>query len=320
MMNNNEVEKINQHYVSHFYLKSWSVDGIKIGAFSEGKFFTPKAKRIAFSKRFYRVNGLTSDQARLLRREAERTLPPFSGLFAALISSCEELPVRERFAPLWGTSDEIERKRTNLIEDFYSFIEGIVLVPYELLIGKKYEEVNMDHFKILIRFAFFQLTRTPKAREGVRAATAELLAEHNIGFDDYNLISSLILAERIAAETIRRVYELVVIENQTDSNFITSDSPVVNLKNPADSEMKIYWPVSPRQAILIKPSALQGAERYDVVRRVDAGDRHMRYFMSIAKLADRDQVERFNKKIWDHRHKVAFCLNEGDISELRSVE
>jgi Protein of unknown function (DUF4238) len=105
-----------------------------------------------------------------------------------------------------------------------------------------------------IHFITHQLFRTPM----IRNINAKL--ENKIPDLDLNrtwLIESHIYATNVGAGIFveRDTYQFTFLENNTNIPFITSDQPVINLNTQDDKDIRLYYPLSPKQALIFSTGA-----------------------------------------------------------------
>lgn len=307
--------KINQHFVSQFYLRNWSKDKTKVNvAFAGNKKHLKSIDDIGLEKYMYKINGITENTKALLTKTANK-LPPIvtKDAFISIINHCYLLGCLCEAAGD-NKTEEIEAHKTNIIEDFYGITEaGVSDAVKEITTGMPLA-FGSQQYDDLIRFMTFQLVRTQKARANVRARIEDILTDNGIEFDDYHAISALILAEELHLAIMEKLYKITIIENISSINFITNDNPVVNLLNPEGPHIKLYWPVSPRKAILLSPSTMSDQQKTEVkenfmkTKVIDS----MHLFESC--LYSEAEVRLMNDKIWSAKYRYAFFLDEADVA------
>ena len=113
---------------------------------------------------------------------------------------------------------------------------------------------------------------------------------------------------------IEKLSTLTVLENETQINFITSDSPVLNLKTLDDKTIKLYWPISPRKAILLEDSTLSPSEQNALKEKVVRNKFKNNYFLKPPIKVTESEVAELNFKMWENKNRNAFGALENDLS------
>lgn len=307
-----EYKKIRQHFVSRFYLKAWSKNDTHIVARDDAHVFRPKFEQVAVSKDAYRVEGLSQEQEKLLLAELDKVKSPMASLLRTLIEKCAQLRGE---TPADGTTGKIDVDifKSNAIENVYSLTEDVVQNAYDLLVDGEYNNINIFDYENVLRFLFNQLTRSEGSRHKIREEIGHILEDKGIGFDAYNIFSSIILAERLVITVIERLYRITVIENNTSVRFITGDWPVVNLNSEKDEAIKMYWPITPYRAVLVNPTNFSPDQAAAIKKEMFGGKGTHRYFLDRRIEDDPDVIRTLNRAIWSRKHRCVFGVDEADV-------
>lgn len=257
-----------QHYVARFYLRAWS---------EKGKLYclNLKARRIlhrglravANEKLFYRLHALTPEEHELIERVLIEPSPePLKGIqrnFLALLSLPAQLRKRTESANLGlEFTAPLDDMIVSAAEKYHSGIETC-LKPFvvSMLAG------DVDFYSDKKQAAEFlyaicvQFTRTKRARE---AALSQIGTKHK-GVDPERLwsVSSHIVAAGVGQSLYadRKQFRLVVVDNPTDTPFITADQPIINLHatttGKVPDKLEFFYPLSPRKAMMLVESSNQ---------------------------------------------------------------
>lgn len=307
-----EFRKVRQHFVSRFYLRAWSRNDTHIVSRDDTHVFGPRLEQVAVSKHAYRIEGLSQEQKSLLVAELVKIKSPIASLLRTLIEQCAQLGDKTLID---GKNCQIDADifKSNVIENVYSLTEDVVQDAYSLIVAGEYNRLDIFGYENVLRFVFNQLTRSEGSRHNIREEISHILKEKGIGFDAYNMFSSIILAEQLVLATIERLYRITVIENKTSVRFITGDWPVVNLNSVKDQAIRMYWPITPYRAVLVNPTNFSVDEIALIKREMFGGKGKHRYFLDHCIESDPREVRALNRVIWDKKHRCVFGVDEADV-------
>lgn len=308
-------KKKKHHFVSQFYLRQWAKENDRLFTNIKDEIVKKTTVEVGAENYFYRIKSLKKNQYNLLSGEIS-LLPdvPMKKSLKTVIDAGIFFNVETQVLSSNEDISDLEARQANLVEEYYCIVEDCVLDAHDKLLRGKYSELDNDEYECIVRFMFHQLTRTQKAKSNIKKGIADILEERGIDFDAYHIASALILSERMTLVAIEKLSTLTVIENDTEINFITNDSPVLNLKTPKDKNIKLYWPISPRKAILLEDSTLSPAEQKTLKGEVLQDKFKNNYFLKTPmKITEADVVE-FNSKIWENKNRNAFGVIARDLS------
>lgn len=226
------------------------------------KVFKASLMNIGHEKYFYKLQELTLIEKDLIRRLAIEPSPNFlKPLHENFLKNFTVIFDLKNIAKANNTyTDEIEEETEKLInnleEDYHASIENI---------GQKYLksilEKNIDFFMNengRNEFSYYlttQYMRTKQIRNSVIRAVGE---NKKVNIRKIWPILSHIFATNMGHSLASsKDYKIVLLENQSQKNFITGDQPVVNtFANDVaiDEEifnLEFYYPISPKLALLI---------------------------------------------------------------------
>lgn len=252
---------VNQHHVWQYHLKAWANQKDQVWCLQKGKHapFPAHTKNVASERFFYEVlelseadeqylnwviNRSNDENLRRINRGWIDTLQtPFK-----LRKSLTTLPLSEE-----GRA-EVERElfkiEKTLGEDLHGDMEqrGKPLLN-SLREGKEIFLRNDDEMRMtFINFLCFQYFRTSKIRNGYYAIPLELPHNREATWP----IEAFIYATNLATSlyTQCRKYNIVIVDNCSGKPFITGDQPVINLLGLDDSEVELFYPLTPRRAMI----------------------------------------------------------------------
>lgn len=252
----------NQHYVWRYHLTAWQHDDGLVNCLLRGKLLHTNPRNILAQRDFYKLTSITRGDIVFFRTWLDRLE---SREMAKLHQYVFETMV------LGTTMNDIIQRRSDLPEDAKLVAQSAVIEAHERIHGMIEKEVlptirqlrngcidclSKDETAIrFFRFVGHQYCRTKRVRDAIAA----VLAQPN-PFGDFSRLAHILclcVAENIAAWLFiaRSDIDVCMLENDHDIEFITGDQPIVNLMSgdglrPPD-EMVLYYPVSPRWAIVL---------------------------------------------------------------------
>ena len=255
-----------QHTVWRYYLEAWQNHRGRVHCSRRGRILPQPTNpvNLMVERDFYRLERITRDEAAYLRYFIQRTET------AALRKSHQDLVTKLAYIAeaneLIQTSDttspsEKEYARRVVIEteeDLQTGAEQAAKPILEELRQKRAGFIN-DYEAAMTFFYFIshQYFRT----KGMREAIGKELSESVPGYDLSGLknIVCHIGAVNVGATLFvdRREFDIVFLESEGESGFITGDQPVANLMGTGDgsetAELALYYPLSPALSCLVSP-------------------------------------------------------------------
>jgi hypothetical protein len=305
--------KKKQHFVAQLYLRRWHDDRKRVATWVDDKIAPRRTEDVGHARYFYEVFGINESECELLLQGLKRVKTPDVDIrFRSIIKNCREIGVSEE-SGINAADSAIEVYKKNVIEDYYGITEDIVAEAYQKAVDGNFRDFSHVDYQNLLRFATYQLGRTPKAREKIRLAVEPKLTLRGIRFDRWYTLSMLMTAEELFLALIEQLYKFAFIENKTSQPFITSDNPVFNLKGVEDPAPELFWPLTPFLAVLISratTSKIQAnAIRQDWLKKRTLSS----YYLSLSEEHSLPEIHRLNKLSWDNKHRFAFALREQDL-------
>ncbi len=254
------MKKRRHHHVWQYYLKSWATND-QIFCLREGRIFQTNTLNIAQDRDFYKIPKLTDDDIAWARRLVTSKSNPLAktlheDFLAKILAPMNFLERMKSYLTKDKELDgEIDLYRTNVLEDFHANIEAH-FIP--LLNRIRTHDINFYESEndciTFLHFICVQIMRT----KAVRERSLELNRKNASAVDIsriWNLLTYM-LAVNVAGGLYleRKRRKLVLIKNNTEVNFVTSDQPATNLfgsgTKPPET-LSIYYPISPNLALIL---------------------------------------------------------------------
>jgi len=269
--------KVKHHYVWSDYLKNWSSNSRDIYyTTARGKIAYDSVRGIAMENHFYRVGYLNKTHIQIIKAYSSHSPEHLQEQHIAYLNDFLGLQDREAtYNELGLKSEEIDKilnaSRSNILENLHSAHEGAAQRVISSL--KKRDLTVLDAQEDMILFFMFlgqQLTRTKNFKDAsIRAiGNTSSVGETDPGINLASLMEecwwflSYMFGINIGASLFmtRNSDAQCLLVNETDTPFITSDQPIINvhkaLKNDQvvtlnDDECDFYYPLSPDVAYAI---------------------------------------------------------------------
>jgi hypothetical protein len=264
-------KKRHHHYVWRYYLRPWSSNE-RIACSRGGEFFEPNLMGVGQKRDFNKLKDLNPKELAFIKEFAiDRSPPALQDSHLDLLKNFTFVFKFKKFVETIGIKDPEANKTVealihNLEEDLHTGIESTAIKYLASILG---EDVGFydteDGCMEFILFLCVQHQRTEKIKKSVLKATGNLL---DIKFENVWNVLRHIFAINIAWNLFvaRKVFRMILLKNESSKEFITGDQPVVNTRanigagKTPPSEIELYYPVSPRLAILISErEELKGA-------------------------------------------------------------
>lgn len=301
-----------QHHVWRSYLEAWAIDQI-IFCLQGDRIFPSNVSGVAVERDFHKLQALTSADIKGVRWLVGEPHPATKRVDENFLASFG-LPgwLQTNPPPHLIGDDEYETQLRyqiiNAEEDWHAAIEQ-EMVPILAALRCRNVSVYADDKQCIpfLHFLCLQSLRTKGVRDRIAARTTEIN-----GFSVarcWNILRH-IFAVRAGASLYleRKKRPLWLLKNNTDTQFITGDQPVINLFASPNREkspelLAYYYPVSPTTAIVL-----------DEVE-------HRSGYTS-GPVTD-EQVKTLNRCIQDASHRQVFGNSEAiliSLTEARSAQ
>lgn len=266
----------NQHYVWRYYLTAWQNNDGLINCLLRGKMLRTNPRNIMAERDFYKMSRFTQSDI---------------AFFATWLDRLESKEMAELHwfildMMLFGTTMNDMIQRSDLPDDAKWMAQSAVIEGHERIHGmieagalptirqlRQGCTSSLENDKAAI--AFFRYVGHQYCRtKSVRDAIEHTLRQPSPIGDLSRLanIMCLCVAENIGVWlfSVRSDLDVCMLQNDNDIDFITGDQPLVNLAGgdglrPPD-ELVLYYPVSPRLAMIIARSR-HGIRATNVPRR-----------------------------------------------------
>lgn len=253
------MKKKRQHYVFRAYLRPWS-NKDKIYCLRDGKIFFSDLMGVACERFFYQLQDLTPVEIDFIERLLIKDSPEYQKKaqreFLAVYSLIPQMKKRLEGRMDAALASRIDELMVNAGEDLHQLIEEQLLIFLRLML-----DGHTDFYQDDAQAAQFlhtlcvQYTRTKQVREAMLSQFGSTVD----GCDVHRLWSVLspLVAMNIGQSLYidRRDFKLVLLDNPTDTPFVTADQPIINLHASFDrnriEKLEFFYPLSPRRAMLL---------------------------------------------------------------------
>lgn len=224
---------------------------------------------------------------------------------------------------------------TNLLEDRFSELEGKWPPIVDALAAR---EIVNDKLEDIFAFVALQRARVPAARDAaeqilaaaVMATARQLEAEGKfppppkglenllddvvVSIDPHQSIHAMPQIIRTMGQVFHRV-GLVVLHNQTDRDFITSDNPVIYFDPAISNEALRPYSLQPNGDVVlmmpVAPKLMFFGTSWDEARFAEHGIEHYA-------IVDRDKVATMNEKLVRFAYEAVYAGQEPDEGMIRA--
>lgn len=301
------ITKKNNHFVWRRYLENWQVDN-KLAYFTTKKHIaaTETAYGVAKQDYFYKLERIENNEDFYIKE----ILKFISGLNYEI-----NLHYYNSFKAALKQSDSVNNWEINLLENYHSQIEGKMLKVLPHLSNGNFKILeNSDYFRIFMNFLGHQATRTKALKDNsfykLNLWPRFSLNENFRDEKDVDIILSVfrkhwwffsfVFGQNYALNLLTNcnIDTHIPLINSSGISFITSDSPVVSLKNITGNGKDLYFPISPKFG-------------YVILRDINT-----KFFNELCTTQD---VELFNTLIVKNSHKTYFSDSESSIIEYRKL-
>ncbi|MEM6248429.1 DUF4238 domain-containing protein [Shewanella vaxholmensis] len=240
--------KKKQHYVWKYYLSSWANESNQIWCRRDNNFFYTALENIAQKRYFYEAEALNDLEQEIVYKQLASRHP------SSIIVNASTLNVYD----IVSRGDE-EQRRCGL-EEYHTEIEHKVIDTIKLLLNKDMSWIEEKTKKIdFCNFLGIQYTRTNRSLMMQKEMIQEVLKKNPKYNDNVDPIKIVKVLNMVMSNHIGNwIYSsglFSLISNNSDVEFVTGDQPILNIgekhEDGVAKEMKIYYPLSPKIALLI---------------------------------------------------------------------
>lgn len=287
-----------QHYVPRTYLRGWA-EKEKLYCLRDNHVFSVSIENIAQKRDYYRLEPLNSQALSLINTFISKAPIAIKAQFEEIVSLLSVIPISYEEIKKKGEDKELFRKIdvmvNNTIENLYSSIEGKATPCLNCLRSGnlefwKDEELFLD----FITFVILLFTRTPKKEMEAKKC---MEAIYHSGWRIISIIVALGVTYNINANYEK--WKITLLINNTQTPFITSDQPVINLSQihgEKVTEFVAYMPISPLYSVIIAKD--------------DNGDR-----LIYNNITEND-VKRYNQRMKEESSEILLSNNDEILKEF----
>jgi hypothetical protein len=254
--------KIRNHYVWRHYLKPWTNKSGKIICKREGKIIETGTTNIGLERYFYKIKLLTIDDFTFIKKiflnENNPVTFSLNEHWFKMFSWVNMLVSLKDKINDNNLLQELEKLTNDFNENIYNFIENTSIKYLDFLYKKDisfYDNENDNlGFNIFICEQYFRTKEMKKRMMGTHVPIK------NVNYENcWNIISHVLATNLAATLTAKRNdFQCILLNNNTDIPFYTSDQPVINiaaekakLEKLTNYQFEFYYPITPKIAILI---------------------------------------------------------------------
>lgn len=259
----------NQHHVWQYHLKAWANKKDQVWCLQKGKPapFISHTRNVGSERFFYEFQELSESDEQYLEYIINQSKDEsLRKLNRGWVDSLQTPFTLRRMLANFPLSDESKAQVEKLLdetgktlgEQYHGTMEdqGKPMLD-SLRAGDSSFYRNDDQQQMtFIQFISYQYFRTAKIRNGYRAIPLDLPHNRDRTWPVEAFIYATNLGTSLYAQ--RHEYEIVMIDNRTDRPFITGDQPVINLLGLSNPEVELFYPLTPRRAMILSASR----ERY----------------------------------------------------------
>ena len=264
--------KKEHHYVWANYLRNWSCDGKNVWyRTAKGKLICDSTRMVAKERDFYKILPLTDEGVLVIERTIQGT--ELCEIHTKLLNEVRYFQkVDEVFNQKGGSQAlrlSIDAYKHNMLEDFHTAYENGVKDILPILANRNLDILDDDtNLLSLCCYLGHQFARTKSFKDTSLLITSsydniagEVVArgmENSWWFMSHTIGVNL----GFSLYRDRRIHNLCLLINNTEQTFITSDNPSINVHKsldgsftpPKDEEFDLFYPISPRVALMIARS------------------------------------------------------------------
>jgi hypothetical protein len=269
--------KNKHHHVWAEYLRRWSSNGRDVHyTTAKGNIVCDSVKGLAMEKHFYQIEPLNDSHIKVIKGFS--ALSPDDNLQKLHMSYLNDFLLRQYLEQKYKQSgvelEDAEKilhaTKCNMLEDLHSAHENEVQPIISALASRKLEILSdPKNLMLFVQFFGHQISRTKTFKDTCIAGISGSNSNTDISIaaimDECWWFLSYMFGMNIGADlyATRKVDKHCLLVNDTETPFITSDQPIVNvhellqhdvIKPPNDEQCDFYYPISPQVAYMINKS------------------------------------------------------------------
>lgn len=256
------MKKRKQHYVWRHYLSAWANHNDQIWCCRENSIFNTNLMNIGQERDFYKIKKLDYDDINFIRRIIQKNpndhlqevnmgwLKIFTSIFELEDSLNESKLDKESINSL------IDVATNNLEEELHSIIEVSSIKYISSILDEDISFFNTGEGRSdFLYYLCVQYIRTNKIKVNI-LKNVDGMGKVNID-NTWNILSHVFATNMGWGLMSDKSYNISLLKNESDIEFITGDQPVVNtfatglLFGSPPEKLEFYYPVSPILAVMI---------------------------------------------------------------------
>jgi hypothetical protein len=273
----------------------------------KGKIFETNLMGIGQKRDFYKLKELNPDDFALIKKIAVDTAPNhLQRQHENLMKQFDFVFQLRKLTKSRGINDHVLNNHLdiaihNLEENLHAGIENETIKYIESILQEDIEFYNTDEGCMdFIYFLCVQYMRTEKSKNSVLTAFSHV---KTVNFEKIWNVLSHIFATNMGWVLYagRKFFKMILLKNETSKELITGDQPVVNTYADIDvcktppNDIELYYPVSPKIAILISQK-----KEYKGIR---------------LKLLNENDVVSYNNLIIGNSHRQVYATSANILGE-----
>lgn len=301
-----ERAKIYHHHTPRQYLLPWADSDERVAWYGYGKVMRSGLTMVGGEDNFYKLKELTVPDVDCMKLFIGG-LPELGRKGHKRFLQMYVLPTRlKRHLEKRGDCGPDAMKlmdvvRSNLMENYHASIERGFWPYLDLIKARNFSFIE-DRNRAIEFFHGFsvQYMRTKAVKERAIQKTNVLFDDVERVWDVLSYITAVETGRSFFAD--RRNFQILVLDNDTQIRFITSDQPIINIRADAGSfnppeKIELYYPLSPTQAMLYLENSTPTA--------------------GISQSVSIDEAHRYNMMMLDHCAFRVFSNSEEYLKLLK---
>lgn len=297
---------IKQHYVWRHYLRNFCFKHESIYSLINRNRIVPNNLiNVAQERFFYKLHDINENDFSFLNGFLNFYIPENNELkeYLQIVLFSYKITMLKKTIPNKTTQENFEKNVQNdYFENHMSRNENY---------GKKFIAIkNLEHlkecfnaenkFKTLL-FLGIQYVRTKQYREKL----IEEFKDKEVNMDKFWFFISFTIGNILATNLLcRRKHKILLIQNKSNQEFITSDQPIINLEEERDENgfaiyFKLYVPISPEKAIILD---------FDSAENI----------FEELEITDIDYVKKLNRKIMENSNMFIFSKSKSILTKMKN--